>query len=57
MIWYIVICSFMGGGDYECDRGESFENYIDCEYHVELVTPVKLVEDAYCEWEADDVRE
>ena len=55
MIWYMVLCSFVASGGPQCDRGLSFEKYEDCQYHVELVLPVKGITDAYCEWESDDV--
>lgn len=54
---YIVICSFMGNGDYSCDRGLTFDTIESCLEHRDMIVQIKQVEDAYCSWEADDIME
>ena len=43
MVAIIIICSFIGSGSYECDRGEVFTNIIDCYEYADKLSEVKNI--------------
>jgi len=58
MNWFIILCSFLltTDGDPQCDRGLSFETVDACIDYRDAAIETKLISEAYCEYEIDDVK-